>query len=82
MKGLRRSALPLGDLRRDGFEHGVELAVLIAVAGQRIHDVPVEFRPRQHGRSKMRHLPETAKLLAHLVRYWVRCVVFRMPLPP
>ena len=21
-------------------------------------------------------------LLAHLVRYWVRCVVFRMPLPP
>ena len=82
MKGLRRSALPLGDLRRDGFEHAVELSVLIALAGQRIHDVPVEYRPRQRGRSKMRHLPETAKLLAYLVRSWARCVVFRRPLPP
>jgi len=60
MKGLRRSALPLGQLRRAGFEHCVELAALITVSGLRIHDVPIEYRPRQRGRSKMRHLPEMA----------------------
>lgn len=81
LKGMRRSALPLGDLRRDGFEHGVELAALITIAGHRIHDVAVEYQPRQRGRSKMRHVPETTKLLAHLLRYWVRCVVLRRPLP-
>ncbi len=81
MKGLRRSVLPLGELRRSGFEHCVELAALITLARQRIHEVPVAYRPRQRGRSKMRHLPETAKLLAHLVRYWVRCIVLRRPLP-
>ena len=70
MKGMRRDALPLGQLRRDGFEHGVELATLITVPGHRIHDVPVEYQPRQRGASKMRHGPETAKLLAHLLRYW------------
>ncbi len=82
MKGLRRAALPLGNLRRDGFEHCVELAALITLEGHRIHDIPVVYRPRQRGRSKMRHVPETAKLLAYLVRYWARCVVFRLPLPP
>jgi glycosyltransferase involved in cell wall biosynthesis len=80
MKGLRRSALPLGDLRRDGFEHGVELGALITLAGRRIHDIPVDYHPRRSGRSKMRHIPETVKLLAHLVRYWLRCVVCRRPL--
>ena len=81
MKGMRRDALPLDLLRRDGFEHGVELAALITLAGHRIHDVPVEYRPRQRGRSKMRHVPETAKLLAYLLRYWLRCIVLRRPLP-
>jgi glycosyltransferase involved in cell wall biosynthesis len=81
MKGVRRSALPLTQLRRSGFEHCVELAALITLAGQLIHEVPIAYRPRQRGRSKMRHVPETAKLLAHLVRYWVRCIVLRRPLP-
>ena len=81
MKGLRRAALPLGTLRQPGFEHAAELAVLITLAGHRIHDVPVEYRPRTAGRSKMRHVPETAKLLAYLLRYWIRCIVLRRPLP-
>jgi glycosyltransferase involved in cell wall biosynthesis len=81
MKGLRRSALPLEQLRRSGFEHCAELAALITVAGLTIHEVPIDYRPRQRGRSKMRHVPETAKLVAHLVRYWVRCIVLGRPLP-
>lgn len=81
IKGLRRAALPLDRLRRSGFEHCVELGALIRLSGLRIHDVPVTYRPRQRGRSKMRHVPETAKLIAHLVRYWVRCVVLGRPLP-
>jgi glycosyltransferase involved in cell wall biosynthesis len=75
MKGLRRAALPLGELRRAGFEHTVELGALITRAGHRIHDLPIEYSPRRLGRSKMRHLPEAAKLLAYVLRYWLRCVV-------
>ena len=81
MKGFRRSSLALGDLRLDGFEHSIELAAMIYLAGHRIHDVAIEYRPRQHGRSKMRHLPEAAKMIACLMRYWWRCVVLRRPLP-
>jgi glycosyltransferase involved in cell wall biosynthesis len=81
MKGLRRGALPLATLRRPGFEHTVELGTMITLAGHRIHDVPVEYQPRQHGRSKMRHVPEVAKLLSLLVGYWMRCVLLRRPLP-
>ena len=80
MKGLRRDALPLGILRQPGFEHAAELSVLAALSGHRIYDVPLQYRPRAAGRSKMRHIPETAKLLAYLVRTWVRCVVLRRPL--
>ncbi len=80
MKGLRRAALPLGQLKRNGFEHCVELAALITLSGLRITEVPIRYTPRQRGRSKMRHVPETLKLLGHLVRYWVRCIVLRRPI--
>jgi hypothetical protein len=82
MKGIRRQALPLANLERDGFEHGVELAAMIALAGRRIDDIPVEYVPRSRGASKMRHLPESFKLVAHLVGYWLRCAVLRRPLHP
>jgi len=72
MKGLRRSMLPLARLRRNGFEHGVELAALIARSGHRIQEVPVAYRPRVRGRSKMRHLPEALKLVSYLLLYRVR----------
>jgi glycosyltransferase involved in cell wall biosynthesis len=78
MKGLRRAALPLGTLQRAGFEHTVELGAMITRAGHRIHEVPVEYRPRQRGRSKMRHVPEVAKLFAWLVRYRLRLVRGRL----
>jgi glycosyltransferase involved in cell wall biosynthesis len=75
MKGFRRRALPLEALRRPGFDHALEIAVLIALAGHHIHDVAIPYHPRRQGRSKMRHVPETLKLLALLLRYWGRGVV-------
>lgn len=72
MKGLRRSMLPLSMLRRTGFEHAVELAALVARSGHRIHDVPIAYRPRTRGRSKMRHVPEAVKLASYLFLYWLR----------
>jgi len=72
MKGLRRSRVPLSLLRCDGFEHCVELAAVIARAGHRIHEIPVEYRPRQKGRSKMRHVREGLKLTTHMIGQWLR----------
>jgi hypothetical protein len=75
MKGFRRAALPLSMLRRPGFEHVLELAVLVSLAGERIHEIPVTYVARSRGRSKMRHVPETLKFLGLIVGYWLRCVV-------
>lgn len=69
MKGFRRDALPLGALSKNGFEHAAEIATVIAFAGQRIHEIPVEYAPRQRGVSKMRHVPEALKLGFYIVAY-------------
>jgi glycosyltransferase involved in cell wall biosynthesis len=82
MKGFRRAALPVHELQKGGFEHGAEIAALIWLRGHRIWDLPVDYTPRQQGVSKMRHLPESLKLLGYVVAYWVRCVVLRRPLNP
>lgn len=80
MKGFRRSALPMHELQKGGFEHGAEIAAMIALRGHRIWDLPVEYTPRQQGASKMRHLPESLKLVGYVVAYWFRCIVLRQPL--
>jgi len=72
MKGFRRDALPLHSLTRNGFEHAVEFAAMTAMSGHNIHEIPVEYRPRQLGDSKMRHVPEALKLGFFLL-------VFRLP---
>ena len=67
MKAFRRDALPIAALTMDGFEHGVEIAMLIAFSGHRIHEIPVDYQPRQKGTSKMRHIPEALKFCFHLL---------------
>jgi hypothetical protein len=54
-------------------------AALIAFSGHRIAEIGVDYRPRQHGRSKMQHIPETLKLVTCLVAYWVRGRCGRWP---
>lgn len=72
MKALRRDAFALEALRRRGFEHVIELSVLVAQAGRQIHDVPIVYTPRSRGVSKMRHVPEALKFVAFTVWYWLR----------
>lgn len=81
-KALRRDAFPLEQLRLDGFDGVVELAVLVATRGARIHDVPIVYAPRSRDRSKMRHVPEALRCIAAIVRFWLRCVVLGRPLHP
>jgi len=71
MKGFRRDAFPVGRLSKDGFEHGAEIAALIAFSGHHIHEIAVDYQPRQKGASKMRHIPEALKLAFWVVAYRV-----------
>jgi glycosyltransferase involved in cell wall biosynthesis len=71
MKGLRRQAFQGLTFSRSGFEHVVELAAKMARRKIRIGEVPVEYKPRRTGRSKMRHIPELLKAV-----YWL--LVFRV----
>lgn len=72
MKAVRRSAVPLERLQQNGWEHGAEIAALIALSGHRIGEIAVEYTPRQAGRSKMRHLREAVKVIYFLLRYRLR----------
>lgn len=82
MKGLRREALPFSTLRKGGFEHGAELGAMISLSGEKIQEVAVEYTPRSHGRSKMRHLRDGLKMTFYIVSYWVRCMILGRPLNP
>jgi glycosyltransferase involved in cell wall biosynthesis len=82
IKGLRRDAIDIGVLRMTGFEHGAEIALLIALSGLRIDEIPVRFARRRGGRSKMRHAPELLKLLFYLVSYWWRGRILGRPCFP
>lgn len=77
MKGLRRDVLADLDLRQDGFEHVVELSAQLAIAGHRIHEIPVTYTPRSKGVSKMKHVPETLKYLWLVARYRVESLFVR-----
>lgn len=68
-KGLRRSAFEGLRLERTGFEHVVELAARLARRGARITEIPMHYRLRRSGDSKMRHVSETLKFLWLVLRY-------------
>lgn len=62
-KGFQRSAIIDLPMERNGFEHVLEIAARLARNGIKIREIHVEFRARQTGKAKMRHLPETLKYL-------------------
>jgi len=80
-KGFRRGVVTPDALHADGFEHSIEFGVLFALGGQTIAEVPVAYVPRTRGTSKMRHVPEAARMVAALVRYWVRYVALGRSVP-
>ncbi|MBE0429826.1 MAG: glycosyltransferase family 2 protein [Thermoleophilia bacterium] len=69
MKGMRRQVLDTLTFERSGFEHVVELAAKASRHGFRIIEIPVEYAPRQSGRSKMRHVPEFFKAVYCLMNF-------------
>ncbi|MGH7786541.1 MAG: glycosyltransferase family 2 protein [Candidatus Binatia bacterium] len=71
MRGMRRGAIDVARLHRDGFEFCADYAILLTEAGHTIDEIGVEYTPREVGHSKMRHIPETTKLLAFLVAAWL-----------
>jgi glycosyltransferase involved in cell wall biosynthesis len=68
IKAFRRDALGGRPFRESGFVFVVEFAVRAAKVC-RIADVPVEYRPRVKGTSKMRHVAEGLRAVAALWKY-------------
>jgi hypothetical protein len=62
MKGFRRDAFPAEAMRKDGFEHGAEIAALIAYSGQHIHELAVSTSRAKQGASEDAPHPEALKL--------------------
>jgi len=69
-KGFRRQIVCDLPMERDGFEHVLEVAARLSRQGVVIHEIPVDFRSRQTGTSKMSHLAETLKYLCFLLLYY------------
>ena len=63
IKAFRREAISGRRFRETGFVFVVEFAACVSKVC-RIADVPVDYRPRVRGRSKMRHLGEGLRALA------------------
>lgn len=72
-KAFHRGVLTGVVLKRKGFEHVLEFAVMLSQQGIRITEQPVCFSPRMGGVSKMSHLLETIKFAYWLVYF--RCGV-------
>lgn len=77
-KALRRGCLDQITLQQTGFVHVLELSAKLAARRYRIHEIPVQFMPRQAGRSKMRHGIETAKFFYWLLQYALHMRVGRL----
>ena len=69
-KGFQRHVVKDLMLKRNGFEHVLEVAARLAKKGIKIYEVPVDFRARHTGVSKMSHLAETTKYLYLLLYYY------------
>lgn len=61
--------LPLDRIRSDGYAFNIEMVVLAAYRGMRVHEIPIVFRERVDGQSKLskRILIEAAWLV-----WWLR----------
>jgi hypothetical protein len=71
-KAFRRKALDGIELKRNGFEQVLEMAVKFSRKGIKIKEIPVKFEPRSTGRSNMKHIPETLKYFWLLIYYFFK----------
>lgn len=68
-KAYKRKCIEGLQFEQKGFEHVLELAAKLVAGGYDIAEIPVEFRARQTGTSKMSHVSETFKYFRLLLRY-------------
>ena len=71
MRGIRRSALFGVELQRTGFEAVLELSAKLVRNKVQIREIEIGYHPRERGKSKMRHIPETIKYLCFVIIYWI-----------
>ncbi len=62
-KGFRRRTVYELPMHHNGFEHVLEIAARLARNNIKIHEIPVQYRMREMGKSKMSHFQEGFKLL-------------------
>lgn len=72
LRAFRRSAFEAATQECDGFDHVIELAAAVALAGGRVSECPVSYLPRTTGVSKMRHLRESVRFMARAVSLRIR----------
>lgn len=68
-KGYRRSLVVNLPLSRTGFEHVLEISARLAVQGTPFAEIPVQYRARIKGSSKMQHFRETGKYFFWVLYY-------------
>ncbi|MCF8056682.1 MAG: glycosyltransferase family 2 protein [Desulfocapsa sp.] len=66
-KGFKRQTVYDLPMHYNGFEHVLEIAARLARNKIRIHEIPVQYRLRNVGKSKMSHFQEVVKLLYLMV---------------
>lgn len=71
-KAIKRSVLEEMNFERKGFEHVLEMGVLLSKKRVVIDEIHVDFSSRHTGRSKMGHIMETLKFLYLVVYYYLR----------
>ncbi len=68
-KGFQRQTVQGLPLHCNGFEHVLEIAARLARNNIRIHEIPVHYRLRERGYSKMSHFREVFKLVYLMVLF-------------
>jgi glycosyltransferase involved in cell wall biosynthesis len=67
-RALRRTLLARLELRARHYDIETELLVRALQAGARVVEVPVSRKPRQHGKSGLRRIPDGLRILACMLR--------------
>ena len=71
IRGIRRDWLAGIKFDRYGFEFVVEISCKIAKKGAKFTEIPLKYKIRRTGQSKMRHIPESLKLIFWIFYYRV-----------
>jgi dolichol-phosphate mannosyltransferase len=80
-KALKLECLQDINLSRNGFEQVLEMAAKLSAHGYHIHEIPVDFLPRNRGKSKMSHISETVKYFYWLLFYRIQLLPMLVPRP-